>query len=215
VRENFHQKMESEEREDNATVHVELGVLEYGHDDSQMRTHYRGQMLGENSTPQPSLPHHSQPTNRADGHNILLQRDTFSYSAMLVTAADNQSLRMFSINHNAVNVSDDFAIYSNLSQPTGEKRQGLGVLKYSNNALYEGEWNDDKAHGFGCETMSSGEVYRGQFVLGQRAKKGVLYNLDGTVFAGCDPHFIQCGATLPGRIEAPSREYFRCSLNAS
>lgn len=39
--------MESGEREENMTAHVELGVLEYGHDDSQMRTHYRGQMLGK------------------------------------------------------------------------------------------------------------------------------------------------------------------------
>ncbi|MFY7728144.1 MAG: MORN repeat-containing protein [Flavobacterium sp.] len=66
----------------------------------------------------------------------------------------------------------------------GGKRHGKGIYKYSDGAVYEGEWKQDKQHGTG--TFEQGSVkYVGDFVNDRLEGKGTLTNqLDGSIYVG-------------------------------
>lgn len=45
----------------------------------------------------------------------------------------------------------------------GEQRQGFGIQKWSDGAVYMGEWVDNKAEGKGVFWHAEGDVYVGEF----------------------------------------------------
>ena len=43
-------------------------------------------------------------------------------------------------------------------------REGFGIMRYQNNRVYEGSWQNDKRNGKGYERYANGNKYEGQFV---------------------------------------------------
>jgi hypothetical protein len=43
------------------------------------------------------------------------------------------------------------------------KKHGFGVMIYTNQRMYEGEWAHDKKKGFGCEKFANGCLYKGVY----------------------------------------------------
>mmetsp|Transcript_9362 Transcript_9362/g.13939 ORF Transcript_9362/g.13939 Transcript_9362/m.13939 type:complete len:289 (-) Transcript_9362:35-901(-) len=72
-----------------------------------------------------------------------------------------------------------------------KKRQGHGkythYIRNGDSFLkeeYEGEWLDDKMHGYGVYKYLSGAVYEGQFVEGKHHGRGVYYFANGAKYEG-------------------------------
>ena len=45
-------------------------------------------------------------------------------------------------------------------------KHGKGTYYYFNQSIYEGDWEKDKANGFGKITFSNGDFYEGGFING-------------------------------------------------
>ena len=50
-----------------------------------------------------------------------------------------------------------------IGEKKNNKKEGLGILYYSNGTRYEGEWKNDKKEGYGIFYYSSGDKYEGEF----------------------------------------------------
>ena len=50
---------------------------------------------------------------------------------------------------------------------------GKGKIVYDDGDSYEGEWKDDKAHGFGVYISHNGSVYEGYWFENQQCGQGV------------------------------------------
>jgi hypothetical protein len=62
---------------------------------------------------------------------------------------------------------------------------GYGVFRDINGGRYEGQWKDDKQHGFGKEIWKNGdETYDGEFVNGLKHGKGKFSWIDGSYYEG-------------------------------
>jgi hypothetical protein len=64
------------------------------------------------------------------------------------------------------------------------KRDGKGVMKYPDGAVYDGEWKDGQQHGEGKYTWSNGHIYVGEFRNGNLNGRGVYTYTDGAVYDG-------------------------------
>ena len=49
---------------------------------------------------------------------------------------------------------------------------------------HEGEYHEDKRHGYGCYTWDSGDRYEGYWGEGRMSGKGVKYMANGDVYDG-------------------------------
>ena len=54
-----------------------------------------------------------------------------------------------------------------------KKRNGKGVMIYSNGRKYEGDWKDDVRHGRGYEIHPNLNIYIGEFVNGKAHGHGI------------------------------------------
>lgn len=64
------------------------------------------------------------------------------------------------------------------------KAHGQGVFVDKDGSLYDGSWNQDRQHGFGTEMWNRGQiVYRGDFVEGKKTGKG-RFEFDGSHYEG-------------------------------
>ena len=68
-------------------------------------------------------------------------------------------------------------------------KHGYGKAVYTGvhgkgNEEYEGDWVDDKMHGYGRYQFTSGGVYTGQWHEGQMQGQGKIVNADGTSYSG-------------------------------
>lgn len=52
------------------------------------------------------------------------------------------------------------------------KKNGHGIHFYSSGAKYEGNWEENKAHGSGALIYPNGDNYMGDFVDGRKKWKG-------------------------------------------
>ncbi len=52
------------------------------------------------------------------------------------------------------------------------------------NEEYEGDWSEDKLHGFGTYKFTSGAVYTGMWEEGKMCGKGLMVFADGTKYDG-------------------------------
>lgn len=50
--------------------------------------------------------------------------------------------------------------------------------------MYEGQFDNDRRSGYGCQTYQNGDRYKGQWVNGKRHGKGRLVHASGDVFEG-------------------------------
>jgi hypothetical protein len=75
-----------------------------------------------------------------------------------------------------------------LSSPSLPFLSGKGTLTYSNGDKYEGEWLDNKRHGFGTywkhEAGKFRVEYNGTWVGGKKQGFGVFYNAAGERYEG-------------------------------
>eukprot|EP01006_Ploeotia_vitrea_P053660 TRINITY_DN67806_c2_g1_i1.p1 TRINITY_DN67806_c2_g1~~TRINITY_DN67806_c2_g1_i1.p1 ORF type:complete len:180 (+),score=29.11 TRINITY_DN67806_c2_g1_i1:331-870(+) len=79
--------------------------------------------------------------------------------------------------------------YPNGDEYTGDltkdgMRQGKGTLKCVNGSVYEGDWLNDKLHGQGVVTFSSENRYEGEFKAGMRCGKGTYTWKSGAEYTG-------------------------------
>eukprot|EP00967_Tisochrysis_lutea_P114624 scaffold182840_cov35-Tisochrysis_lutea.AAC.1 len=65
-----------------------------------------------------------------------------------------------------------------------DRATGYGVLIYANNNRYEGNWLDDKRHGHGVFHHADGSKYDGEWAAGRKEGKGTLSFANGDSFAG-------------------------------
>ena len=65
------------------------------------------------------------------------------------------------------------------------KRQGLGVLKLKDGAVYSGQFENGFFHGSGVIKFTDGSSYEGSFELGKFHGYGVYVNQDGMKFEVC------------------------------
>ena len=63
-------------------------------------------------------------------------------------------------------------------------RHGRGVMLYSNNRVYEGEWVGDVRDGVGYERYANGNVYQGEFKRGKAHGKGKYVWTSGEMYDG-------------------------------
>lgn len=63
-------------------------------------------------------------------------------------------------------------------------RNGTGYLKYSNGAIYEGEWQNGERHGLGVCFYPSGNIFIGQFQHGLMEGTGTMFFSTGECFTG-------------------------------
>ena len=64
------------------------------------------------------------------------------------------------------------------------KRQGEGLMKFTNGDEYEGEWLHDQPHGQGVMRYADGARHEGQFKQGQPSGQGRRTYPDGTYYDG-------------------------------
>ncbi|GET89504.1 hypothetical protein, conserved [Leishmania tarentolae] len=63
-------------------------------------------------------------------------------------------------------------------------RHGMGLMRYYNGDVYEGEWRDNCRHGRGKLRKVDGEVYDGDWVFDQRHGNGKIMYPNGSLFKG-------------------------------
>ncbi|CAJ1989728.1 MORN repeat-containing protein [Leishmania donovani] len=63
-------------------------------------------------------------------------------------------------------------------------RHGMGLMRYYNGDVYEGEWRDNCRHGRGKLRKIDGEVYDGDWAFDQRHGNGKIMYPNGSLFKG-------------------------------
>ena len=61
---------------------------------------------------------------------------------------------------------------------------GYGILQDQNFSVYEGDFQNDHAHGFGTIIFDNGDHYVGQWVRGEMQGTGSYVTADGRTFSG-------------------------------
>ncbi len=61
-------------------------------------------------------------------------------------------------------------------------REGLGVMEYENQRVYEGGWLADRRQGRGYERYSNGNVYQGDFERGKASGQGIYNWMNGETY---------------------------------
>lgn len=61
-----------------------------------------------------------------------------------------------------------------------DKANGYGTYTHYNGTVYEGYWKNDKQDGSGCEKWSNGCYYIGNYLLGLKSGEGTLTFPDGS-----------------------------------
>ena len=76
----------------------------------------------------------------------------------------------------------------NIFQDDGEwnddKANGFGIYIHVNGAKYDGYWQNDLQDGFGVETWADGSKYEGEYVEGQKNGEGKYIWPDGSSYEG-------------------------------
>ena len=93
--------------------------------------------------------------------------------------------------------------FKNESQYKGQMRQnkeksrserhGYGVNKWTNGAVYEGEWRNNQTNGKGTFWHSGGDIYIGEFLNDQAHGFGVYIHKNGSRYEGDWVHDVQQG----------------------
>lgn len=65
-----------------------------------------------------------------------------------------------------------------------EKACGYGIYTAKNKGVYEGEWDNDIQNGYGIETWIDGSEYKGEFLKGRKQGYGVYQWGDGAKYEG-------------------------------
>jgi len=74
---------------------------------------------------------------------------------------------------------DSGAVY--YGQMEGGKRHGYGTYTCANGDKYVGEWKNSKRHGNGTATWASGKKYVGEYKNGKANGQGTLTRANGTI----------------------------------
>jgi hypothetical protein len=73
-------------------------------------------------------------------------------------------------------------------------RNGKGVEYYKDGAGYDGDWVDDRKHGFGIAYLKDDfKTYEGEWSKGKKNGKGIEYLTDGTKYEGDWSNGIKTG----------------------
>ena len=67
---------------------------------------------------------------------------------------------------------------------SGEIRQGYGIQKWVDGAVYEGHWNNNKAEGWGTFWHAEGDIYVGEFKADQANGQGTYTHVNGSRYEG-------------------------------
>ena len=65
-----------------------------------------------------------------------------------------------------------------------EERCGYGVQIWTDGAVYEGNWLDNKAEGKGTFWHAEGDIYIGEFKADQASGFGVYTHMNGSRYEG-------------------------------
>ena len=96
-----------------------------------------------------------------------------------------------------------------------DKREGKGIMYYTDGDRYEGEWKNDLFEGKGIYYYKSGSRYEGDFKNGKRKGKGVMYYPDddryegewkNDLFEGKGIYFYKSGSRYEGDFKNGKRE---------
>lgn len=74
-----------------------------------------------------------------------------------------------------------------------EMRHGYGIQKWVDNAIYEGQWKNNKACGRGTFWHAEGDVYVGEFKDDQANGFGVYTHVNGSKYTGQWVNDVQDG----------------------
>ena len=66
----------------------------------------------------------------------------------------------------------------------GKQRDGKGTLWASDGSLYQGNWSNHRAYGFGVKLYPDSSIYEVQWKEGKRSGDGVFYTLEGDRYEG-------------------------------
>lgn len=88
------------------------------------------------------------------------------------------------ITSKSIKTKSELAKFSDGSEYIGEtnkdgKRNGVGLMSYSNGDTYIGHWYKDYMTGLGQYNYSNGDRYVGKFSKNKRNGKGKLYMANG------------------------------------
>jgi hypothetical protein len=64
------------------------------------------------------------------------------------------------------------------------KRHGYGINRWANGEVYKGSWKDDKRHGTGVTLFPNGGRYEGEYQGNRRQGRGVYFKPGGSYVAG-------------------------------
>ena len=64
------------------------------------------------------------------------------------------------------------------------QKDGLGIYRWSDGSIYEGEYQDDLRHGKGRFLWANGESYEGDYLNDERTGKGSYHWPDGSFYEG-------------------------------
>jgi hypothetical protein len=145
----------------------------------------------------PTISNHSQPnlekqevqTPVENSVNIAINNIEPELHMANLLRKEEAELPMISKNQNSNQESiqetnkDDKIIYSDGSSYIGQilngQRHGKGKFQTADNVIiYEGEWQDDIAHGIGKILLDSDLIYVGQFVKGVKTGDGKISTLN-------------------------------------
>ena len=82
----------------------------------------------------------------------------------------------------------------NYGEWQNDKAHGYGIKTFANGDSHEGYYKADRRHGQGRYRWSSGEHYDGGWYEGQQHGRGVYTFDDGSVFFGLWSHGLKTGA---------------------
>ena len=79
-------------------------------------------------------------------------------------------------------------VYSDKSDYEGQlnqnKREGVGILEFTNGDIYLGEWKDDLFNGKGTYVFGYGDRYEGEVKGGRKEGYGEYFYASGNVYKG-------------------------------
>jgi hypothetical protein len=85
-----------------------------------------------------------------------------------------------------------------------EKRHGYGIWTRPDGTKYAGEWMEDKPDGLGMLTNADGSIFNGEWKAGKRNGQGMLTYADGTTLTGTwqDGRYVDNSESLEGKADS-------------
>lgn len=143
---------------------------------------------------------------------IYIGKEVSTLPQVDITSEDAESVASTEVDLPSIGVVSlaDSSCY--LGQHVLRKRTGLGICKYPNGDLFQGNWKEDVKHGLGCYLFAcSDNRFEGEFCCDRIQGRGRLLWSDGSLHVGefvdHRPHGLALfqaadGTTYLGQFEA-------------